>query len=183
MIRTALFANASRARVGRFELRGKLGQGGMASVLRAFDETLNRDVAVKLLHRDLSREHNKRLLREAQALARLSHPNVVQVGESDGETFIAMELVRGNRSAATGHAERAVASDEGHQGPPHAVADARFVLARALGSEPKHAERARTLAARVLEDLSNAGPSGTGRIGRIEAWLASQGVHTTTGPG
>jgi len=85
-------------RLGRFKIVGRLGRGGMGVVLEAYDETLDRKVAVKRLHRDAGRSHGRRLLREAQALARLSHPNVVQVydaGEQDGRLFIAMELVAG----------------------------------------------------------------------------------------
>jgi serine/threonine protein kinase/tetratricopeptide (TPR) repeat protein len=89
-------------RLGRFVVLRRLGTGGMGTVLEAYDETLDRKVAVKRLHRDTSGEggehHRQRLLREAQALARLSHPNVVQVydaGEHDGRLYIAMELVEG----------------------------------------------------------------------------------------
>ena len=87
-----------RERIGRYVVLGELGHGGMGVVLEAFDRTLDRRVALKVLHRDLDEAHTKRLLREAQALAKLSHPNVVQVyevGEAEGQTFIAMELVKG----------------------------------------------------------------------------------------
>jgi len=90
------------ARVGRFIVLGMLGSGGMGSVLRAYDETLDRQVAVKLLHARMHAQHDRRMLREAQALARLSHPNVVQVydvGEVGGRLFIAMELVAGQTLA------------------------------------------------------------------------------------
>ncbi|MEM9454137.1 MAG: tetratricopeptide repeat protein [Myxococcota bacterium] len=85
-------------RLGRFTVLGTLGRGGMGKVLRAYDETLDRMVALKLLYRRFAGRRKQRLLREAQALAKLSHPNVVQVyemGEVDGQTFIAMELVSG----------------------------------------------------------------------------------------
>jgi tetratricopeptide (TPR) repeat protein len=87
-------------RLGRYVVLGKLGQGGMGTVLEAFDRTLDRRVALKVLHRDLGEEPTQRLLREAQALAKLSHPNVVQVyevGQAQGNrAFIAMELVQGH---------------------------------------------------------------------------------------
>ncbi|MEM9457376.1 MAG: serine/threonine-protein kinase [Myxococcota bacterium] len=86
------------ARIGRFIVLGPLGRGGMGVVVRAYDPTLDRQVAVKLMHPGLGRRHRGRLLREAQALARLSHPNVVQVyevGEHHKQPFIAMELVFG----------------------------------------------------------------------------------------
>ena len=73
-------------------------RGGMGTVVEAFDHTLDRHVAIKLLHRTLDEQHTQRLLREARALAKLSHPHVVQVyevGELDGRAFIVMELVRG----------------------------------------------------------------------------------------
>ncbi|MEM9453810.1 MAG: tetratricopeptide repeat protein [Myxococcota bacterium] len=84
--------------LGRYVLLGTLGKGGMGTVLEAFDRTLDRRVAVKVLHRDLGERHTTRLMREAQAMAKLSHPNVVQVyevGEVEGRAFVAMELVRG----------------------------------------------------------------------------------------
>jgi tetratricopeptide (TPR) repeat protein len=83
---------------GRYVVLDTLGQGGMGTVLRAFDRSLDRQVALKLLHGALDDRHAVRLRREAQALAKLSHPNVVQVyevGELEGQTYVAMELVRG----------------------------------------------------------------------------------------
>jgi hypothetical protein len=85
--------------IGRFEVRGLLGTGGMGVVLEAHDPELGRAVAIKLLRGgSASRNARLRLLREAQAMARLSHPNVVQiydVGTIDDDIFLAMELVRG----------------------------------------------------------------------------------------
>jgi tetratricopeptide (TPR) repeat protein/predicted Ser/Thr protein kinase len=89
------------ARVGRFAVLGRLGAGGMGVVYVAHDDVLDRKVAVKLLHsatRGGVDAHARFVQREAQAMARLSHPNVVQVyevGEHDGELFVAMELVDG----------------------------------------------------------------------------------------
>lgn len=76
----------------------RLGAGGMGTVYEAFDNTLNRRVAVKILRRHLAAANADRLIREAQALARLSHSNVVQVyevGEFEGRTFIVMERISG----------------------------------------------------------------------------------------
>jgi len=81
-------------RLGRFIVLEKLG----GSVYRAFDDVLDRPVALKLMHPGGDPRHKKRMRREAQALARLSHPNVVhayQVGEVNDQLFIAMELIRG----------------------------------------------------------------------------------------
>lgn len=93
-------------RIGRYAVLRKLGEGGMGVVLAAYDEELDRRVAVKLL-RDQSAqaaEHRIRILREAQAMARVSHPNVVQVyevgefqapGSSGSHIYIAMEFIDG----------------------------------------------------------------------------------------
>jgi tetratricopeptide (TPR) repeat protein len=98
-LRATLFGETpTHASFGRYLVLGPLGRGGMGTVLEAFDPTLDRKVAIKLLHTDVNERHAQRLIREAQALARLSHPNVVQVYEAgwiEGRAFVAMELVRG----------------------------------------------------------------------------------------
>ncbi|MEM9455001.1 MAG: serine/threonine-protein kinase [Myxococcota bacterium] len=98
-LREALFGKLKRPRqIGRFEVLGTLGRGGMGVVLEALDPTLDRPVALKVLNPRLDRQEQERLLREAQAMAKLSHPNVVQVyeaGEVEEQTFIAMELIEG----------------------------------------------------------------------------------------
>ncbi|MEM9454417.1 MAG: serine/threonine-protein kinase [Myxococcota bacterium] len=86
------------SRLGRYVVRGTLGRGGMGTVFEAHDESLERSVAVKLLHSGTTAREALRLRREALALAKLSHPNVVQVyevGQADDRWFIAMELVQG----------------------------------------------------------------------------------------
>jgi serine/threonine protein kinase len=85
-------------RVGRYEILSQIGRGGMGSVYAARDPMLDRVVALKVLHAEGASGSQERLLREARALARLPHPNVVavyDVGEDDGRIFIAMELVQG----------------------------------------------------------------------------------------
>lgn len=87
-------------RVAQFVLLERLGAGGMGVVFAAFDEKLERKVAIKLVATQGADERAQaRLLREAQAQGRLSHPNVVTVYEvgtlPEGELFIAMELVKG----------------------------------------------------------------------------------------
>jgi tetratricopeptide (TPR) repeat protein len=87
--------------VGRFVVLGLLGRGGMGEVYGAYDPELDRKVAVKLVRPRISRsgEDRGRLLREAQAIAKLSHPNVVviyDVGTVDERVFIAMEFVEGS---------------------------------------------------------------------------------------
>jgi serine/threonine-protein kinase len=102
--------------VGPYEIRGFVGQGGMGQVYRAYDPRLERTVALKVIvvpagarspasgEETLDRsalvgEFSARLLREARAVASLSHPNVVaiyDVGESDGRLYLAMEYVVGS---------------------------------------------------------------------------------------
>src|SRR5215203_6275554 len=84
----------------RFRLEEKVGSGGMSSVYRAFDPTLERHVAIKLMHRDISSDADQleRFRREARAVAQLSHPHVVTVidaGEDDGAPYIVFEYVEG----------------------------------------------------------------------------------------
>ncbi len=86
--------------LGRYALLRKLGEGGMGVVYAAYDEELDRRVALKLIHPSLQGDAQvrARILREAQALARVSAPNVVtiyQTGEVDGQVFIAKEFVNG----------------------------------------------------------------------------------------
>lgn len=92
---------------GRYLLLEELGAGGMGVVYQAFDPDLNRRVALKIIRTQATSEsgnsrsasdQRSRMVREARALARLSHPNIVAVfdaGQRGGEIFLAMELVRG----------------------------------------------------------------------------------------
>ena len=84
----------------RFRLEEKIGAGGMSTVYRAYDTTLERWVAIKLMHRDISEDPDQleRFRREARTVARLNHPHVVRVidfGEDDGSPYIVLELVEG----------------------------------------------------------------------------------------
>ncbi|HJO04596.1 MAG TPA: protein kinase [Acidobacteriota bacterium] len=97
--------------LGHYEIIDRLGAGGMGEVYRARDTTLDREVAVKVLPEDFSRDPSRlvRFEREAKLLASLNHPNVATIhgfDESDGVRFIAMELVEGDslaeRIAASG---------------------------------------------------------------------------------
>src|SRR5262249_57009572 len=85
---------------GRYRLESKLGSGGMSTVFLARDETLERWVAVKVMHREISDQPDQieRFRREARAVAQLSHPNVVAVidaGEDGGYPYIVLEYVEG----------------------------------------------------------------------------------------
>ncbi|KPK95025.1 MAG: hypothetical protein AMJ88_01535, partial [Anaerolineae bacterium SM23_ 63] len=83
----------------RYRIEAEIGHGGMGTVYRGHDDTLDRDVAIKLLTKTgLGTEGRARLLQEAQAIAKLNHPNIVTVydaGETDELPFIVMEFVEG----------------------------------------------------------------------------------------
>ncbi len=87
-------------RLGRYEIRSKLGEGGMGEVYLAEDTTLHRRVAIKFLPVDSAdnEQARQRLLREAQAAAKLDHPNICsvnEIGEESGRSFIVMQYVEG----------------------------------------------------------------------------------------
>src|SRR5438034_9301239 len=85
---------------GRYRLDAQIGSGGMSTVYRAFDSTLERRVAIKLMHRDIAADSDQleRFRREARAVAQLSHPHIVGVidaGEDDQTPYIVFEYVEG----------------------------------------------------------------------------------------
>jgi eukaryotic-like serine/threonine-protein kinase len=93
------------ASVGRYRVLEVVGSGGMGVVYAAYDPELDRKVAVKVLRNADHRaaERTSRLLREAQAMAKLSHPNVItvhDVGTFDDQVFVAMEFVQGRTLSA-----------------------------------------------------------------------------------
>ena len=109
--------------VGRFVVEEVLGVGGMGMVYLAFDPSLGRKVALKLLRARARRaEAQARLVREAQALARLAHPNVIvvyEVGTVGDDVFLAEEVVSGGRpvQAAEQVEQRGLArAGRAHQG-------------------------------------------------------------------
>jgi tetratricopeptide (TPR) repeat protein len=91
----------SQAKIGRYPILRRLGAGGMGVVYAAYDEVLDRRLAIKVLHShawDGDGRRRERLLREAQAMARVSHPNLItvhEVGTAESQLFIAMEFVSG----------------------------------------------------------------------------------------
>jgi tetratricopeptide (TPR) repeat protein/tRNA A-37 threonylcarbamoyl transferase component Bud32 len=104
---------APGATVGRYVILNLVGRGGMGEVYAAYDPQLDRKVALKLLHENAARETaartaRERLLREAKAIARLSHPNVVVVHDAGAiddpvhgdRVFLAMEFIEGETVAA-----------------------------------------------------------------------------------
>jgi serine/threonine protein kinase len=93
--------------IDRYQLDRRIAAGGMGEVWAAWDPKLRREIAVKLVKPERSDDTRERdrLLREARALARLTHPNVIavhDVGEQDGEVFIVSELVSGDTLANRG---------------------------------------------------------------------------------
>jgi serine/threonine protein kinase len=86
--------------LGHYRVTAKIGEGGMGVVFRGRDEVLHRDVALKVVKKGvgLDSSGSQDLLREARASSALSHPNICtiyEVGETDGELYIVMELVEG----------------------------------------------------------------------------------------
>jgi serine/threonine-protein kinase len=85
---------------GRYRLDAQIGAGGMSTVYKAFDVNLERVVAIKLLHREMSADSDQleRFRREARAVAQLSHPHIVGVidaGEDENRPYIVFEYVEG----------------------------------------------------------------------------------------
>ncbi|HET7496620.1 MAG TPA: Stk1 family PASTA domain-containing Ser/Thr kinase [Candidatus Limnocylindrales bacterium] len=116
---------------GRYRLVGQLGQGGMATIFRAVDIQLGRDVAVKLLRPEYLRDpdFSSRFRQEAQSAASLNHPNVVSVydyGEDPSGPFIVMEYVDGEDLAAILRRNGAL--------PPTQAARIAAAVARALAA-------------------------------------------------
>src|SRR5512144_2088545 len=91
---------AAGTKLGRYEIRSKLGEGGMGEVYLAQDTELDRKVALKILTADVAsnRDRMDRFVREAKSAAALSHPNIAQIfeiGEHEGTHYIAMEFIEG----------------------------------------------------------------------------------------
>ena len=91
---------ATGTKLGRYEIRSKIGEGGMGEVYLAEDIQLHRRVALKMLRADIAanQDRMRRFVQEAQATAALNHPNIAhiyEIGESGGVHFIAMEFIDG----------------------------------------------------------------------------------------
>jgi HAMP domain-containing protein len=116
--------------VGRYRILERLGRGGMATVFKAHDPGIGRDVAIKFLHASLCEdpECRVRFLREARAAGGLSHPNIVtvhDVGEIEGRPYVAMEYLHGDVLADV--------MKPGHTMPVREVIAMGIQLANALG--------------------------------------------------
>ena len=123
-------------RIDRYELVEQIGTGGMAAVYRGRDTALDREVAVKVLHPHLASraESRARFSREARAVARLSHPNIVEIydyaGDAAPESWIVTEFVRGRTL-------RAYADEEGFGFP-----EVGALVGRAVAEALSHAHAA-----------------------------------------
>ena len=116
-------------KLGRYEIRERIGRGAMADVYRAFDPSINRVLAIKVLKPEFkqNRQYTARFLREAKAAGALSHANIVtiyDVGEEDGYPYIVMELLTG--APLDGLIQR------GARMPASAVTEIALQLAEAL---------------------------------------------------
>ncbi len=118
-------------RLGGYEVRDRIGSGGMGDVYRATDAKLHRDIALKVLPPEASdADRRDRFAREARAIAALSHPGIVtihSVEEDDGVHFLTMELVEGRTLLE-------VISPGGL--PPPRLLDIAIPLADAIGAAP-----------------------------------------------
>src|SRR5712691_247396 len=97
---TRPMAIAAGTYLGRYEIRSKIGEGGMGEVYLAEDTRLHRKVALKVLPAEVSsnQDRMRRFIQEAQAAAALNHPHIAhvyEISEHDGANFIAMEFVDG----------------------------------------------------------------------------------------
>lgn len=121
-------------RIGRFILLDRLGEGGMGVVYAAYDDRLDRKIAVKVLRstaQGTDPSRRQRLVQEARALARLSHPNIVTVHEVDthgDDVFVAMEHVRGQSL------DRWIEGPDGAGRPWHEVVEVLAAAGRGLAA-------------------------------------------------
>ena len=88
----------SGTKLGRYEIRSKLGEGGIGEVYLAQDTKLDRRVAIKFLNEEFSKDADKlnRFIREAKAASALNHPNILtvyEIGETDDTNYIVTELI------------------------------------------------------------------------------------------
>src|SRR3990172_13249424 len=91
-------------KVGRYEIKGELGRGGMATVYRGYDPMFEREVAIKIMPREFLKDSSfrARFEREAKTIALLEHPAILPVydfGEENGQPYFVMRLVTGGTLA------------------------------------------------------------------------------------
>ena len=93
-------ASETATKLGRYEIRSKIGEGGRGEVYRAFDPKINREVAIKILPHAFSADKDRlaRFEQEAQAAGALNHPNILvihHIDTHDGAPYIVSELLEG----------------------------------------------------------------------------------------
>src|SRR5919201_6160269 len=98
--RPPVAARVMAEKIGKYQVLERIGRGGMGMIFKAHDPVLDRAVALKVISPEVevTDELSARFFREAQACARLSHPNIITIydmGEHDGRLFIVMELLDG----------------------------------------------------------------------------------------
>jgi eukaryotic-like serine/threonine-protein kinase len=162
---------------GRYRLEAKLGSGGMSTVYLARDTTLDRPVAVKVMHREMSEQADQleRFRQEARAVAKISHPNVVAVidaGEDGGYPYIVFEYVEGetlkariNRIGALDVQEALAYAIEIARGLT--VAHARKMVHRDIKPQNvliDHEGRAKLTDFGISRQLEKEGMTATGRV-------------------
>ena len=113
-------SDLSGKKFGKYQLRERLGRGGMADVYKAYQPGMDRFVAVKLLHGHLADSENfiERFKREAQSVGQLRHPNILQVIDFDVEDdvyFMVMEYIKGDTLKSYIQEKGALPSDEALQ--------------------------------------------------------------------
>ena len=148
-------------KIQKYEVLEEIGHGGMATVYRARDRRLARDVAIKVIHKHLreNKEVALRFVSEARAVAKLKHPNIVEVydvsEEDDAERYLVVELVPGTTL-------RKLISDRGHM-PAEVAAALGIELCTALEHAHRQGEIHRDVKPEnVLVDLSDRTPSKRG---------------------
>jgi len=164
--------------VGRYQVIGKLGEGAMASVYKAYDPSIDRSLVIKFLHPELCRdaETRNRFLREAKAAGVLSHPNIVtvfDVGEIEGRPYIAMELLDGGPLS-----ESLV---EGQVLPVREVVSIGMQLASALGYAHSRGVVHRDLKPSNIIRLSGTGTVKLADFGIAQVSTAEAGEQTRAG--
>jgi serine/threonine-protein kinase len=119
-------------KIEKYDLLEEIGHGGMATVFRAHDRRLERDVAIKVMHPHLraAPEARRRFTREAKSVARLRHPNILEIydysGEDSEESYIAAELLTGPTLREFGDGNSKI--------PPEVAAALTIEIAQALGA-------------------------------------------------
>src|SRR5438034_11270408 len=145
----------------RYQVIARIASGGMGEVFRARDSVLDRDVAVKVLHRNLAGDPGfiERFRREARSAALLSHPNIVAIHDwgstTSGTYFMVMEFVRGRNL-------RDLLSANGRLEPPQAL---EVVLQMLAALDPAH--RTGLVHRRVKPEHVRVTPEGRGRAADV----------------